>query len=72
MKYMHGMTNSEKLFSDEFIDQLLEGRLIQYQCQMSIYYNYSPDGKKLLFYIMLTIVSIGIHMKLLKNGMWTL
>ena len=49
MKYMHGMTNSEKLFSDEFIDQLLEGRLIQYQCQMSIYYNYSPDGKNCCF-----------------------
>ena len=38
---------------------------------MSIHYKYVPDGK-LLFYIMLTIVSIGIHMKLTENGLWKL
>ena len=44
MKSMYGMTNSGKLFSDEFIEWLLEAVFIQYQCQISIYYKYTPDG----------------------------
>ena len=43
MKYMYGMTNSGKLFDDELKEWFLEVGLIQYQCQMSIYYKYAPD-----------------------------
>ena len=57
---MYGMTNSGKLFADELIEWLLEAVFIQSQFQMSVYYKYAPDGSKLLFYIMLIIVSIGI------------
>ena len=41
---MYGMTNSGKLFADELTEWLLEAGFIQYQCQMSIYYKYAPDG----------------------------
>ena len=68
---MYGMTNSENLFSDEFTEWLLESGFIQSQCQMSIYYMYAPDGF-FLFYLMLMTVSIGIHLKLLENGLWML
>ena len=43
---MYGMTNSGKLFYDELTYWLLEADLIQYQCQMSIYYKYAPDETK--------------------------
>ena len=42
------MTNSGKLFADELTEWLLEADLIQYQCQMSIYYKYAPDGSKIV------------------------
>ena len=42
------MTNSGKLFADEFTECLLEAGFIQSQCQMSIYYKYSPDGSKIV------------------------
>ena len=45
---MYGMTNSEKLFSDELTEWLLEAGFIQSQCQMSIYYKYAPDGSKIV------------------------
>ena len=65
---MYGMTNSGKLFDDELTKWLLEAGFIQSQCQMSIYYKYAPDGSKILFFIILMIVSIGIQMKILENG----
>ena len=40
---MYVMTNSGKLFSDEFMEWLIEAGFVQYQCQMSIYYRYTPD-----------------------------
>ena len=43
-KSMYLMTNSGKLFSDEFTDWLIETCFIQYKCQMSIYYKYSLYG----------------------------
>ena len=46
-KSTYGMTNSGKLFSDELTEWLLEAGFIQYQCQMSIYYKYAPDGSML-------------------------
>ena len=46
LKSMYVMNNYGKLFSDELTEWLLEGGSIQYQCQMSIYYKYAPDGSK--------------------------
>ena len=40
------MTNYGKLFADELTEWLFEVGFIQYQCQMSIYYKYTPDGTK--------------------------
>ena len=53
LKSIYGMTNSGKLFTDEVTEFLLEAVFIQYQCQMSIYYMYAPDGSKtfLLSYV---------------------
>ena len=45
---MYGMTNSGKLFADEFTEWLLESGFIQSQCQMSIYYKYAPNGSKIV------------------------
>ena len=66
---MYGMTNSGNLFADELIEWLLEAGFIQFQCQMSMYYKYAPEGSKLLYNLMLMTVSIGIQMKILKNGL---
>ena len=41
---MYGMTNSGKLFDDELTEFLLDAGFIQSQCQIYIYYKYSPDG----------------------------
>ena len=41
---MCGITNYGELFADELTDWLLESGFIQSKFQMSIYYNYSPDG----------------------------
>ena len=59
------MTNSGKLFSDEFTNWLLEAGFIKSQFQMSIYYKYEPDGTKIVVYLMLMTVYIGILLKLL-------
>ena len=69
---MYGMTNSEKLFDDELTEWLIEAGFIQYQCQMSIYYKYAPDGKTLLSYLMLTNMYIGMILSILVNGLWIL
>ena len=45
---MYIMNNSGKLFADELTEWLLEEGFIQYQCQMSIYYKYAPDGSKIV------------------------
>ena len=66
---MYGMTNNGKLIADELIDWLLESRLIQYQCQMSIYHKYAPYGTIVLCYLMLMTVYIVILLKLLENGL---
>ena len=42
------MTNSGKLFAYDLTEWLLESGFIQYQCQMSIYYKYAPDGTKIV------------------------
>ena len=45
---MYGMTNSGKLFADELTEWLKKEGFVQSQCQMSIYYNYAPDGSKIV------------------------
>ena len=42
------MKNSGELFADEFTECILEVGFIQSQCQMSIYYNYSPYGTNIV------------------------
>ena len=48
LKYLYGITISGKLFANELIDCLLKSGFIQYQHQMFIYYNYAPDGTKIV------------------------
>ena len=60
---MYGMTISGKLFDDELTEWLLEAGFIQYQCQIYIEYNYAPDGKKKVFYLLLMTVYIRILLK---------
>ena len=69
---MYVMTNYGQVFDDELIEWLLEAGVIQSKCQMFIYYNYTPDRSKMLPYLMLMTVSIGIYVWLLENGLWIL
>ena len=48
LKSMYGMTNSGKLFFDEFTEWLLEASFISYQYQMSIYHKYAPEKSKIV------------------------
>ena len=41
------MTNSGNLFTDELTEWLIESGFIKYKLQMSMYYKYAPDGKKM-------------------------
>ena len=52
---MYDMNKYGKLFADELTEWLLEAGFIQYQCQMSIYYKYEPDGTKNVFNLILMI-----------------
>ena len=45
---MYGTTNSGNLFDDELTKWLLESGFIKYQCHMSIYYKYAPDGTQIV------------------------
>ena len=67
LKSMYSMTNSGNFFSDELTEWLLEACFIPSQCQMSIWMDL-----KLLFYVMLMTVYIGMQMKILENGVWIL
>ena len=66
------MTNSGKLIDDELTELLIEAGFIQSQCKMFIYYKYELYGSKLLSYLMLMIVSIGMQIKILENGLLVL
>ena len=48
LKSMYGMNNSGDLFSGELTEWLLDAGIIQYQCQMSIYYKYAPYGETIV------------------------
>ena len=45
---MYGMTNSRKLFAEEFTYSLIESGFIKSQYHMSIYYKYAPDGTNIV------------------------
>ena len=45
---MYGMNNSGKLFVDELTEWLLDSGLIEYPCQIYIYYIYVPYGTKIV------------------------
>ena len=66
---MYGMTNPGKIFADELIEWLIEAGFIQSQCQISIYRIMHQIDLNFLFNLMLMIVSIGIQMKILENGL---
>ena len=53
LKSMYDITNSVKLFDDELTEWLLEAGFIKSQFQMSLYYDYAPDGTKIvvLYYV---------------------
>ena len=48
LKSIYGMTKSGKLFDDELTEWLLQACFVQSQCQMYIYYKYSPDRSKIV------------------------
>ena len=71
LKSMYGMTNSGKLFSDELKDSLFNESGFKNINARCLYIKICTRGK--CFYNrMMIIVSIGIQMKLLENGLWTL
>ena len=72
LKSMYDMTNYGKLFADDLTEWLIETGFIQSQCQMSIYYNYAPDGSKQIVYPILMILPTGIQMNILENGLFIL
>ena len=67
---MYGITNFGKIFADDSTEWLLEAGLIQSPCKMSIFLNIHHTEQRLLFYLMLMTVSIGIILRLLENGLW--
>ena len=48
MESMYRMITSGNSFTGELTYWLLETGFIQYQYQMSIYYNYAPNGTKIV------------------------
>ena len=58
LKYIYGMNSSGKLFAYEWTEWLIRAGFIQYQFQMSIYYNYAPDGTKI---VVLSYVDVCVY-----------
>ena len=67
---MYSMTNSGKLFADELTNRLLETGFIQYQCQMSIYYKYAPDGTNVVVLSYVYYCVYWYTYEALENGLW--
>ena len=68
---MYVIKNSGKLFADDLTEWLINEGFIQSQCQMSIYIiSMHLIDLRLLFYLMLMIVSIGTQMKILESGLF--
>ena len=69
LKSMYGMTNSGKLFADELIDWFIDESGFKNSNTRCLYITSMHHMElKLLFYLMLMVVSIGINMKILENG----
>ena len=69
---MYGMTNSGKLFADELTEWLLEAGLISIYVRCLCIIGIHQMDQKLLSYLKLMTVSIGILLKVLENGLWIL
>ena len=69
---MYGMTKSGKLISYQLTEWLLEPIVIQYQCQMSIYYEYAPDGKNIVVLSHVYYCVYWYKSESLGNVFWTL
>ena len=69
---MYGMTNAGKLFADELPEWSLEAGLSNINVRCLSVISMHQMEQKLLYYIMLMTVYIGILLKLLENGFWTL
>ena len=70
---MYGITNSGKLFSDDLTDWLNnEAWFIQYQCHMSIYYNYAPYETNIVVLSYFDDCVYWYTYEALGNGLWTL
>ena len=51
LNYMYGMTNSGKVFANELTDLLInEEGFNKSQCQIFVYYKYTPDGKNIVVF----------------------
>ena len=48
LKSMYVMTKSRNLFAYDLTEWILDAGFIQYKFQISIYYNYAPDGAKIV------------------------
>ena len=66
---MYGMTNSGKLFADDLTEFLPEAGFIQYNVRCLYIISMHQMDQNLFSYLMLIIVSIGIQMKILENGL---
>ena len=72
LKSMYGMTNSGKLFADELTEWLIEEVFCNHNVRCPSTISMHLMNPILLFYLMLMIVSTGIEMKILENGLLTL
>ena len=69
---MHGMTISGKLFADELTEWLLEAGLSNINVRYLYITSMNHMDQKLLSYVMLMTMSIGILLRLLEYGLWVL
>ena len=71
LEFMYGMTNSGKLLADEMTEWIIEEGLCNHNVRCPSIISMHLMDPRLLFYLMLMIVSIGIQMKILGNGLLT-
>ena len=69
---MYVMINSGKLFVDELTEWLLKSGIIRYQYQMSIYYKYAPDEKKIVVLSNVDDCVYWYTSEAFVNGLWIL
>ena len=72
LKYVYGITNYGKLFLMSRHNGCLKQASLNLNFRCLYIISMHKMEQKMLFYIMLMIVSIGIYLKLLENGLWTL